>query len=211
MFNKKEYMKKYRKIYYKEHKKYFKKYNKEYRNRPEQKIKQKEYDKISRTKLENKIKDKKYKIKNKIKQKNYEKIYRTKPEIKIKINEYRRNRLKTDLNFKIASYLRTRIWLALKGNPKLETTMKLLGCSIEFLKEYLQARFKEGMNWFNQGNGWNERGMKEWHIDHIKPCASFDLSKLSEQKKCFHYTNLQSLWARENIIKSNKFDKEKKI
>jgi hypothetical protein len=51
------------------------------------------------------------------------------------------------------------------------------------------------MNWENQG---------EWHIDHILPCASFDLTKEEEQRKCFHYTNLQPLWAKDNMIKGSK-------
>ena len=49
------------------------------------------------------------------------------------------------------------------------------------------------MAWDNYGTGQNGKGTQEWQIDHIKPCASFDLSKESEQKKCFHYTNLQPL------------------
>jgi len=51
---------------------------------------------------------------------------------------------------------------------------------------------------------WNNHG--EWHIDHIKPCTSFDLSKLSEQKKCFHYKNLQPLWAKDNLSKGAKIN-----
>lgn len=47
-------------------------------------------------------------------------------------------------------------------------------------------------------------GVYGWHIDHIVPCASFDLSKPEEQKKCFHYTNLQALWWRDNIVKGDK-------
>jgi desulfoferrodoxin (superoxide reductase-like protein) len=61
----------------------------------------------------------------------------------------------------------------------------------------LEKQFKLGMNWDNYGRS-------GWHIDHIKPCASFDLTKKEEQLKCFHYTNLQPLWARENLIKSDK-------
>ena len=52
------------------------------------------------------------------------------------------------------------------------------------------------MTWENHG---------EWHIDHIKPCASFNLLNEDEQKKCFHYTNLQPLWASENLSKGCKY------
>ena len=120
---------------------------------------------------------------------------------KKQISEYRRNRRKTDIDFKIIGYLRTRVWESLRGNSKSEHTIKMLGCSIEFLKKYLESKFTEGMTWENYGTGWNGRGETEWHIDHIRPCASFDLSKPSEQFRCFHYTNLQPLWARENLIK----------
>lgn len=113
-----------------------------------------------------------------------------------KITSYERNRRKVDLNYKLTRYLRTRLSVALKGNPKLKTTIKLIGCSIEFLKEHLEKRFKSGMTWDNYGL---------WHIDHIRPCASFDLSKPCQQHKCFHYTNLQPLWAEENLKKSDKF------
>ena len=76
--------------------------------------------------------------------------------------------------------------------------MKLVGCSIEKLKQHLESQFKEGMTFSNYG---------KWHIDHIRPCTSFDLSKLDEQYKCFHYTNLQPLWAEENLRKSSSYDK----
>jgi len=109
--------------------------------------------------------------------------------------EYFRNRLRTDINFRLRSYLRKRIWDALKNNFKSANTMKLIGCTIEFLKQHLEKQFKQGMSWSNYGS---------WHVDHIRPCASFDLSKPSEQRKCFHYTNLQPLWAKENLIKRDK-------
>jgi hypothetical protein len=51
---------------------------------------------------------------------------------------------------------------------------------------------------------WQNYGYYGWHIDHIKPCASFDLRKPSEQRKCFHYSNLQPLWAKDNLQKSDK-------
>ena len=96
---------------------------------------------------------------------------------------------KINVNFKIRSNLRTRLYYALKGNPKLSTTMKLVGCSIEQLKQHLQSKFTKGMTWKNYG---------KWHIDHIRPCCKFDLSKSRQQKKCFNYKNLQPLWAEEN-------------
>lgn len=73
----------------------------------------------------------------------------------------------------------------------------LVGCSLPELKQHLENQFKENMDWSN----W---GIKGWHIDHIKPCSSFNLLDESEQKKCFHYTNLQPLWWYENISKRNK-------
>jgi len=61
------------------------------------------------------------------------------------------------------------------------------------------------MSWTNHGNGHNGKGMKEWHIDHSQPCCKFDLSKESEQRKCFHYSNLQPLFATENLVKGGKY------
>jgi hypothetical protein len=107
----------------------------------------------------------------------------------------RNNKRKTDINFKILCNLRSRIWNVLKGVNKSKTTRKLLGCSIEFLKQYLASKFTQGMSFSNYG---------KWHVDHIRPCTSFDLSKVSEQSKCFHYTNLQPLWAIDNLKKHNK-------
>ena len=110
---------------------------------------------------------------------NWEKIYN-----RIK---YRR---KNDINFKLKDHLRTMMHKAIKNNYKYTSTTKLSGCSIQFLRNYLEKQWKPGMNWKNHT-------FHGWHIDHIKPISSFDLSKEEEQKKCFHYTNLQPLWARE--------------
>jgi hypothetical protein len=72
-----------------------------------------------------------------------------------------------------------------------------LGCSISEAKQYLESLFLEGMSW-------NNHGLRGWHIDHIIPCHSFDLTNPEERKKCFHYTNLQPLWALDNMKKGNK-------
>lgn len=112
-----------------------------------------------------------------------------------------RYRRYTDYNFKMASVLRNRINQALKGSKKADTTFELIGCSIEELKKHLESQFQLGMNWGNHCRG-------GWHIDHIIPCATFDLTQESEQRKCFHYTNLKPLWAKENLKKGNKIIKK---
>ena len=91
--------------------------------------------------------------------------------------------------------LRDRINSAIGKNYKQSLALELLGCSIYKVKQYLEQQFKEGMNWKNHG-------IYGWHIDYIIPCCRFDLTKLDEQKKCFHYTNLQPLWANENLSKN---------
>lgn len=85
---------------------------------------------------------------------------------------------------------------ALRGKgKKCATTVALLGISLEGAKTHIENQFKNGMSWSNAG---------EWHIDHIIPCASFDLSDPEQQKKCFHYTNLQPLWGKDNQKKGKK-------
>lgn len=105
----------------------------------------------------------------------------------------------TDLNFKLTKILRGRLGIAIKGKAKAASSLELLGCSVEHLKAWLEFWMKPGMTWENYG-------YRGWHIDHKKPCASFDLTKLEEQKKCFHYTNLQPLWAQENLSKGDKIN-----
>jgi len=114
---------------------------------------------------------------------------------------YFRLKRKKDINFKIAQSLRNRIGMALKQNNKKSSTHKLLGCSISELKTYLENQFQEGMSWENYGR---KKGKKCWEIDHIIPCAKFDLSKFSQQFECFNYQNLQPLWRKENMSKGSK-------
>jgi len=97
----------------------------------------------------------------------------------------------------IASVVRARIHDVLKHHYKSEKTEKLLGISIKELKIYLESKFTDGMTWGNYG-------FYGWHIDHIKPLSSFDLNNSEEQKKAFHYTNLQPLWAKDNLHKHSK-------
>lgn len=105
---------------------------------------------------------------------------------------------KRSINRRLRMRLSSRIRMALKGNDKAASTLSLIGCSIEQLKGHLESRFQPGMVWENCGrNG--------WEIDHIKPCAKFDLTDPAQQRECFHYTNLQPLWALDNLRKGAKW------
>ena len=97
--------------------------------------------------------------------------------------------------------IRTRLRQAIRrqGGIKDSQTLELLGCSSKELMAYIEALFSDGMNWEN---------VNEWHIDHIRPCASFDLRNHEERVMCFHFTNLQPMWAKENLSKSSKYDPE---
>lgn len=96
---------------------------------------------------------------------------------------------------RIVENLRRRTRAVLVGSNKSNSTIKLIGCSPEELKCYLESKFSSGMSWDNYG---------DWHIDHIVPCATYDLSKADEQSACFHYTNLQPLWAKDNLTKGDR-------
>ncbi len=175
--------------------------------RASHKKEEREYNKKYRDshKEETAIYVKKYRNEYKGKIKKQRKIHRQthRKEINEYKKEYEKRKRAKDLNYYILCNLRTRLNCVLKRNSKSASTTKLLGCAVVQLKVYLENQFLPGMTWKNHGNGW--KGKKEWHIDHIKPCALFDLSKPSEQRKCFHYTNLQPLWAVDNIKKGYKF------
>ena len=104
--------------------------------------------------------------------------------------EYRKNKI--PIRCKLLERLRKSLGKNLKRNSKAQSTKDLLGCSIDYFKSYIESKFTSGMTWENYGyNG--------WHLDHIKPCSSFDLTDIDQQKICFHYTNLQPLWATTQI------------
>jgi len=112
-----------------------------------------------------------------------------------------KERYHSDSNFKIIHVLRRRVRLAIKNGYKNTTTLKLLGVpNVEFLWKHLESTFKPGMTKENHG--------KVWHMDHILPCVSFNLNDPNEQKKCFHYTNLQALFVHENLSKGSKIIKQ---
>ena len=152
---------------------------------------------------QNSEKIKAYRKQNREKIKEQKKAYRKQNRDKIRI--YERNKHKTDINFKLSKNLRTRIRCVLKGKSKSKKTMDLIGCSVDFLKKHLENQFQAGMSWNNYGNP-NGDHSECWHVDHIVPCASFDLSDPKQQQKCFHYSNLQPLWAKDNLSKGAKIN-----
>ena len=111
---------------------------------------------------------------------------------------YYRKKTESDPEYKIAKNLRSRIRIALFGNTKSTSTEDLLGCSFEFLKFWLESKWKPGMSWGNYGP-------TGWHIDHIRPLASFDLTSAAQQQLACHFLNLQPLWAHENFSKSDRY------
>lgn len=105
--------------------------------------------------------------------------------------------LRNNPQARIAKNLRTRLYLAVKrqGGKKCDSTRSLTGADWPIFSAWIQNKFQEGMTWDNYGS---------WHVDHIFPCKSFDLTKPEQQRECFHYTNLQPLWGPENIKKGSK-------
>ena len=137
-----------------------------------------------------KVRMQKYYLKNKEKLNASNSNY--KKNNKESINQYYKERLKNDPSFKIAHNLRVRMKDIFKNNFKSGSAVKDLGCSIKDLKIHLEQQFQEGMNWDNYGS---------WHIDHIKPLASFDLAKREQLLEACNYNNLQPLWAKDNLSK----------
>ena len=109
----------------------------------------------------------------------------------------KREYYQNNIQARIAKNLRARLYMAVRkqGGKKAATTMELVGTDWSTFSVWIQNKFQEGMTWNNYGL---------WHIDHIKPCARFDLTQPEQQKACFHYTNLQPLWETENIKKGAK-------
>jgi len=132
-------------------------------------------------------------------QNNRKKSRKYKTKWRLKNPNYHKNWLDSDIKNKITHNLRCRINVALKRKTKSKKTMELIGTSIENLWIHLEKSFKPGMTRENYG---------KWHIDHIRPCSSFDLSKPEEQSICFHYSNLSPLWAEENLKKGSKLNYE---
>jgi len=125
---------------------------------------------------------------------------RTKDERREYRRQWQANRMAVDPSFRLRSNLASLINTSIRKQfgAKASRTHDLIGCTVAELRQHLEAQFTNGMSWENYGRS-------GWHIDHIRPCASFDLSDPEQQRQCFHYTNLQPLWAADNIRKGAKW------
>lgn len=136
-----------------------------------------------------------YRLENKKRLDKYFKEYGQ--ENREKISKRSINRYRTNIQHNLAVSLRNRLYMALKRGDKTGSAVDDLGCSIKEFKKYLESKFTDGMNWKNKGRG-------GWHLDHIIPLSSFDLTNRDEFLEACHYTNIQPLWEKDNLIKSNK-------
>lgn len=137
-------------------------------------------------------------IQNKDKVANYHVEYRknNKEKIQLSINRWISDKKKNDIFYASFSNMRNRLYQALRKGKgkKSQKTLEYLGCELDFYKQYIEHLFLPEMNWENYG--------LVWEIDHIIPCAKFDLTQEEEQKKAFHYTNTQPLFKTTEIAKS---------
>ena len=184
-------------------------YERQYREKNKEKIKESLKIWYQRNKELQKEKSKKYRLEHAEWKKKYDSDYGKTEKVKKyrkewgvknrdKMNVYQKERFKRDIIFRISHNCRTRIKIFIRkglGDKKINT-FKYIGCNWTELKEHIENKFVNGMTWDNYG---------KWHIDHIIPLSS---SKAEEDViRLCHYTNLQPLWAIDNLRKSNKYEK----
>lgn len=176
--DKKEKRKKYKQEYFQKNKEKILKKKQEYRKNNPEKYKESTKKYYEKTKDVQKEKKKKWINENR-------ELY----------NSYWTNRKKNDILFKLIANMRSRVcnYLKLLNITKKNKTIDIIGCNPKELKEHLENQFLEGMSWENRN---------EWHIDHIIPLSS--AKNEEELNKLFHYSNLQPLWVKDNLLKSNK-------
>lgn len=178
-----------------------------HKNNPEYRAKrnrqQREFYKGNRVKILEKKRQYHSKAEVKIRTKTYRSIHYQihKNRINEQKNRYAVSKKKNNPRYKLECVLRSRLKNAIfaQNASKEVKTMELLGRSSKDCLKYIESKFKDGMNWENHGNG-----QGKWNLDHIIPCASFNLTNPKEQMTCFHWSNLQPLWYADNLKKADK-------
>lgn len=180
--------------------------NKEKRKRYKKEYNEKNFEKIKNWPSSNPLRRKQYmdkwynnednKNKAKVQQKEYNLRFKEEKKVNLK------KRYNNEPQFRITVLLRGRLYQMLKTKniQKSNSSLDMLGCSIEEFKLYLEQQFKPEMNWENHG--------VVWEIDHIKPCDSFNLEILKEQYECFNYKNLQPLFKTTEIAEQHGYQNE---
>ena len=202
-----ERLSKYHKEYYSKNREILQKHIKEYNLKNREKID--EYQKEYRLKNKEKLEEyrKGYRLKNREKlieqsrqyyAENREEYLKQNKEYyaknKEKRNAYCRHKKQTNPNFRLRCNLASRLRDALKHGSKSASTMELVGCTIAELWIHLESKFEPWMTRENYGIG-------GWDLDHIRACATFDLTDPAQQRECFHWSNLQPLEHIANIKK----------
>lgn len=149
------------------------------------------------------IKSNRSRQKHKHKELAYKRVYEKRPEVIARRKRIHLDRKANDIQYNLRRRLRGRVRDCLKSligkHYKYKSSLLLLGCDMPFFKDYIESKFEYGMNWDR---------FTYIHIDHIIPCSQFDLTNIEEQKKCFHYTNMQPLWEVDNLTKSYMYNGE---
>jgi hypothetical protein len=120
----------------------------------------------------------------------------SRPEYKDYQFNYQKLRRETDIQYRLRHYLGARLRRAIVREQKGGSAILELGCDLDHLVKHLERQFKPGMTWNNYG--------KKWHIDHIRPLSSFDLTDREQLLEACNYKNLQPLWAKDNLVKQDK-------
>lgn len=129
-------------------------------------------------------------------QSEYNKGYKQVPENKARRQEKKKQRKENDPEYKLEENIRSRQRHAIIKGKKLAPNKELWGESITFIRSHIQDQFHSDMTWDNYG--------ELWELDHILPCAAFDMNDLEEQKICFNWQNLQPLIRKDNNRKKDK-------
>jgi hypothetical protein len=122
-----------------------------------------------------------------LRKRRYQKLYRLNG---LTVKQRIRISLATNINGRLRKF----------QTQKKNSSLDYLGCDMLWLEAWLEVQFQPGMSWQN----WGKKGWDGWQIDHKRPCAAFDLTDDDQQRRCFHWTNLQPLWSIENQRKSGK-------
>jgi hypothetical protein len=178
--------------------------HKKWREENKEHVKEKMKEWLEKNKEHKKQKDKEYRINNWEKKKEYNRDWKRKNYLDMKTNPERKEEL---IKYKIKTNTSRRIREMLSFK-KSNRTIEYVGCSLDDFKLHLENQFIDKMSWDNYGEDASKDKKNAWHIDHIIPCDAFDFDDEFETKACFYYKNLRPLWASENIIKKNTFNKE---